>query len=56
VQKIAENNEAVVQKIQAHAEAERKLAESVDGYLKGETYLRLYAKIEDTLQGAVNDR
>ena len=56
VQRIAENNESVVAKIEAHAEEERKLAVSVDDYLKGETYLSLYEKIEDTLQGAVNDR
>ena len=55
VQGIAENNESVVAKIEAHAQEERKLAVSVDDYLKGETYLSLYEKIEDTLQGAVND-
>jgi hypothetical protein len=55
VQGIAENNESVVEKIEAHAEDERKLAISARSYLKGETYLRLYTKIEDRLHRAVTD-
>ena len=55
VQGIAQNNESVVKKIEAHAEDQRRLAVSVRDYLKGQTYLSLCEKIEDTLQGAVND-
>jgi hypothetical protein len=56
VQGIAEKDELVVKKIADHAVEERQLAVSAQAYLKGETYLRLYEDIENTLHRAVGDR